>query len=53
MPPAVFELAVPANERLQTRAFDRAATGLGSAALTISFAYFVSPIRILGPMCNQ
>ena len=29
MPPAGFELAIPAGERLQTDALDRAATGIG------------------------
>jgi hypothetical protein len=29
MPPAGFELAIPASERPQTHALDRAATGIG------------------------
>jgi hypothetical protein len=29
MPPAGFELAIPASERLQTHSLDRAATGIG------------------------
>ena len=39
MPPAGFELAIPASERPQTHALDRAATGIGSAALRIPFVY--------------
>ena len=31
MPPAGFEPAVPASERPQTHALDRAATGIGVA----------------------
>jgi hypothetical protein len=34
MPPAVFEPAIPANERPQTHAIDRAATGIGMYVLT-------------------
>ena len=30
MPPAGFEPAIPAGERLQTHALDRSATGIGS-----------------------
>jgi hypothetical protein len=30
MPPAEFELAIPAGERLQTHALDRSATGIGN-----------------------
>jgi hypothetical protein len=30
MPPAVFEPAIPAGERLQTHTLDRSATGIGS-----------------------
>jgi hypothetical protein len=29
MPPAGFEPAIPANERLRTHTLDRAATGIG------------------------
>jgi hypothetical protein len=29
MPPAVFEPAIPAGERLQTHTLDRSATGIG------------------------
>jgi hypothetical protein len=33
MPPEGFETTVPASERPQTRALDRAATGIGGSAL--------------------
>jgi len=42
MPPEGFEHAIPASERSQTHALDRTATGIGSAALRISFAYLVA-----------
>jgi len=32
MPPAGFELAIPANERQQTHALEHAATGIGFLA---------------------
>jgi hypothetical protein len=33
MPLAGFEPAIPASERLQTQALDRAAAGIGSASI--------------------
>jgi hypothetical protein len=33
MPPAGFEPAIPASERPQTHALDRAANGIGSSSL--------------------
>jgi hypothetical protein len=33
MPPVVFEPAIPASERAQSHALDRAATGIGRAHL--------------------
>jgi len=42
MPPEGFEPAIPASERSQTHALDRTATGIGSTALRISFAYLVA-----------
>jgi hypothetical protein len=33
MPAAGFETAIPASERLQTQALDRAATGIGKEAI--------------------
>ena len=36
MPPAGLELAIPASERLQTRALDRAVTVIGGAKLGLS-----------------
>jgi len=43
MPPAEFEPTVPASERLQTHALDRAATGIGLT--DFSFPYL--PIMTL------
>jgi len=37
MPPAVFEPAIPASERQQTYALDRAPTGVGKTYLLLSF----------------
>ena len=33
MPPAGFDLTIPASERLQTHALDRAATGIGTPSI--------------------
>ena len=37
MPPAGFELAIPASERPQTHALDSAATGMGTFSTYILF----------------
>jgi hypothetical protein len=38
MPPAGFEPAIPAGERLQTHALDRSATGIGKE-VTLTYNY--------------
>jgi len=35
MPPAGFEHLIPADEKLQTQAFGRVATGIGTSVLTV------------------
>jgi hypothetical protein len=51
MPPVGFEPAIPTSERPQTRALDRAATGIGHSpllvfvipeAIWVAFLHFVS-----------
>jgi hypothetical protein len=39
MPPAEFEPAIPAAERLQTHALDRSATGIGKYAYDAIFTH--------------
>ena len=43
MPPAGFEPAIPANERLQTHVLDRAATGIGSKVIIQSDQKLCAP----------
>jgi hypothetical protein len=47
MPSAGFEPAIPANERLQTHAFDRAATGIGKNTLYTHGIENISKYKIL------
>jgi hypothetical protein len=42
MPPAGFEPTIPANERPQTHALDRAATGIGEVAYFTTIYYRTS-----------
>ena len=43
MPPAEFEPAIPAGERLQTHALDRSATGIGTYINVIFVTLEVTP----------
>jgi hypothetical protein len=48
MPPAGFETAIPASERQQTHALDRAATGIGTSYFTQT--YYRTVISVLKEM---
>jgi hypothetical protein len=41
MPPAEFEPAIPAGERLQTLALDRSATGITLTLQFFIYAYYI------------
>jgi len=40
LPPAGFETSIPASDRPQTNALDRAATGIGFVGITITYIWF-------------
>ena len=47
MPPAGFEPAVPASDRLQTLVLDRSATGIGPYKIPLLHSYSVIYLKIL------
>jgi hypothetical protein len=49
MPLAGFELTIPASERPQTYAFDRAATGTGDHRFTLGKEANVHPTEVFPP----
>ena len=47
MPPVGFEPAIPAGERAQTHALDRAATGTGAPFLVLPSSLKVIPLTLV------